>query len=539
MRMLRGVSSGWALGVLLAGAMGCGGGEADVSDGADGDAGCVEADEPDALGTDSNCDGVDGVVADSVFVDGSSGDDENIGSREAPVATIARGIALADERGTHAVLVSEGVYAERLILSDGVSLHGGYAAWNGWARESLVDLDTTVTASESPVLTGTGIGTLTRITGIRISASAALSYGSSSVAVGLLDADGVSFEDCELVAGDGAPGTDGETNAQFGAPGNPGDEGASAVCFGEGSGCSPDPVSVPTTPGAARACGCGAGGRGGAEELSSPDRGVGDGQGGEQLDESASTCIRAGVGSSPSNGGSGSGSGNGTNGRPGAAGASGPPGTAGTSVEAFTAAGYAPTSGGTGGAGSSGDGGGGGGASGFTFCPGGDHVLVGSAGGSGGSGGCGGSGGQGGGGGGASIALYLWRSTSILTNTVLVTAAGGDGGAGAEGGDGGEGGDSGPRGSNDVVCPGTTTKAHAGGAGGAGGDGGRGGRGGGGAGGAAIAVVLGEASAIAEGSSGYFAQIGGAGAGGPGGNEGEGGVACSRYVVATSECSDF
>ncbi len=92
MRMLRGVSSGWALGALLAGAMGCGGGEADVSDGADGDAGCVEADEPDALGTDSNCDGVDGVVADSVFVDGAQGDDGNVGSREAPVATVGRGL---------------------------------------------------------------------------------------------------------------------------------------------------------------------------------------------------------------------------------------------------------------------------------------------------------------------------------------------------------------------------------------------------------------------------------------------------------------
>ncbi len=534
MRMLRGVSSVWALGVLLAGAVGCGGGEAGVPDGGPGDAGCVENDEPDALGTDSNCDGVDGVLADIVFVDGIDGDDDDVGSREAPVATIGRGIERAIEQEKHHVLVSTALYVEEVTVAEGVSIHGGYSASAGWTRGDLANIDTTITALSSPVVQADGIVATTRMTGLRVSAPAATTYGGSSIAVRLGTSTGVAFEDAEIVAGAGAEGQD-RLKPGPGNPGNPGSPGGAASCYNPGGtgGCTSNTsVEVETVAGASRACGCGAGGAGAGSNLIY----VGEGQGGERYEGDGTTCSRADVGLDPSEGGDNTSETTGLTGRNGAQGAPGMAGIAGSFNEAFTPDGYVPTSGGSGASGSPG-GGGGGGASGYHYeCADGETIVMGSGGGAGGAGGCGGAGGEGGGGGGASVAIYAWDSTVTLTRVVLETADGGDGGDGAEGGDGGEGGTPGAGGTR-ASCPGSPTLGYRGGSGGMGGNGGQGGNGGGGAGGPSIAIVLGGSSTFSAASSNNFAQV--ANGGLFGGSEGAAGLACSRYSVGDMVCSSF
>ena len=87
---------------------------------------CAATDRPDLTFRDANCDGIDGVVADAVFVDGRDGDDTNAGTRALPLKTIGAGIAAAKAAGKD-VYVSEGTYDESLELETDVGVYGGYA----------------------------------------------------------------------------------------------------------------------------------------------------------------------------------------------------------------------------------------------------------------------------------------------------------------------------------------------------------------------------------------------------------------------------
>ncbi|HVK78399.1 MAG TPA: hypothetical protein VM734_34105, partial [Kofleriaceae bacterium] len=82
---------------------------------------------------DRNCDGVDGEADRMIFVAADGADAPGCGTREAPCRTIGRGLELATP-ARPIVAVSEGVYAERVVLRDGVAVHGGYSRANGWAR---------------------------------------------------------------------------------------------------------------------------------------------------------------------------------------------------------------------------------------------------------------------------------------------------------------------------------------------------------------------------------------------------------------------
>ena len=87
-------------------------------------------------GIDQNCDGDDLTPSNvtGVFVSATLGDDNNAGTMEAPVASIAKGHEFAAARNVP-VFVAAGAYHESVTLS--VSLFGGYEAFN-WTR----DIDT-------------------------------------------------------------------------------------------------------------------------------------------------------------------------------------------------------------------------------------------------------------------------------------------------------------------------------------------------------------------------------------------------------------
>src|SRR4029079_8786275 len=93
-------------------------------------------DNPDDTFTDQNCDGIDGDVTKAIFVATSIGNDANPGTKQQPVATVNVGVAKAVMAGKLQVYISDGIYNERVTLSNGVSLYGGYSAANGWKRQA-------------------------------------------------------------------------------------------------------------------------------------------------------------------------------------------------------------------------------------------------------------------------------------------------------------------------------------------------------------------------------------------------------------------
>src|SRR5208283_1080518 len=94
-------------------------------------------DKPDLSFVDSNCDGIDGTVADAIFVDTVTGLDTNAGTITSPVKTIGEGIILAFGASPKKdVYVSKGGYAETITMASGVSIYGGYDASNMWQRSN-------------------------------------------------------------------------------------------------------------------------------------------------------------------------------------------------------------------------------------------------------------------------------------------------------------------------------------------------------------------------------------------------------------------
>ncbi|MCD6499567.1 MAG: DUF1565 domain-containing protein, partial [Deltaproteobacteria bacterium] len=79
---------------------------------------------------DENCDGVDGVAADALFVwagyRGANGPSD--GTRLRPYQSITQAVSLFASSGKRYILVAEGTYEENVVLRVGVKLHGGYSA---------------------------------------------------------------------------------------------------------------------------------------------------------------------------------------------------------------------------------------------------------------------------------------------------------------------------------------------------------------------------------------------------------------------------
>jgi hypothetical protein len=422
-----------------------------------------------------------------VFVSSSEGKDSNEGTKESPVATLAKAVELA-RAGSGRVYACAEMFAEALVVDGAVEIYGGLDCGGAWSYRGAEKTTLTAGPGEIPLRIRSG-ATGSRVEDFAIMAADATAPGGSSIAV-IVEKASVELARCKLTAGMGADGEKGETPADPIGPSDPnapaikGASGA-AACMSSGSG----------NPGGAGTinaiCNTSSGGNGGKGAVAFGDSG----SNGQPLPE-------------PNPDGSGLGGGGETASgcKPGAQGANGAAGTPGEGAKelgTLAAAGYTGATGQDGTAGGTAQGGGGGGgAKGKVGCDG-------ASGGGGGAGGCGGKGGLGGKAGGASIALVSLDADITYKDVVLRTAAGGKGGDGGDGQGGGVGGAGGDGGLGDTNPP-ATFKACSGGDGG---QGGFGGKGGGGRGGHSMGIAFrGEAPS----TDGVKIEIGAAGLGGVG-----------------------
>ncbi|MFP4597169.1 MAG: hypothetical protein ACOC9W_01500 [Persicimonas sp.] len=417
-------------------------------------------DEPDANGEDANCDGIDGDASRGIFVSADLGSDSASGTRDAPLASIAAGLSMADSTsGLDHIYVAIGQYEEQLTLVDGVSIFGGYDDTSDWARNGAGSTRIYYSGTARPMVAvkGDSISSSTALGTLEIVTGDVTGDGESNYAVYCNSCSGLSIRNSDITAGsasDGTDGDDGSTGFTAFGRGYDGGAGGTGSCDGSGYGAGGY--------GGSSSCGRdgGSGGRGGKE---------GDNDG---IAGSWGTYSSPG-GSGGSGGTPGSSGGHGTSGTDGSHGSNGQGGTGG-SVSGGLWSGASGASGTNADHGNGGGGGGGGGGQGAWYV----NDGSGNGGGGGGGGGCGGHGGDGGKAGGSSFGLFFVDSTGVaLENNSITAGNGGDGGSGGTGGNGSSGGNGGYGG---TYC---TSEVGAGGNGGDGGKGGNGGHGGGGAGG--------------------------------------------------------
>lgn len=457
-----------------------------------GDGGCADAvDEPDDAFEDTNCDGIDGVAEDAMFVS-TMGLDTNPGTREQPLRTIQAALSRAISKGKSAVFVSEGSYEGPVKLVNGVSLYGGYSQVHQWSRSDAAKVtvvSNVLLGNRIIAVDGEAITEPTTVDRLTIEAADASAPRASSIGLYCRGCTGLKVRNSTIVGGTGGPGADGTSgiNGEAGGDGAPGNPGT----------CDSN------LPGAA-------GGAGGFSQC-----GRNGGVGGTGGDHGANAGAMGGTGAGGTSGGTpGPGGDPGGAGGMGGTGAVGMPGSHGAAGMGGALAGghWVGANGGDGvdgKPGNGGGGGGGGGGQGCTFCDNGN----GNGGGGGGAGGCAGTGGLGGSAGGASFGVLLVSSTgAAILNCRVAAKAGGKGGTGGVGGTGGAGGKGKP---GQMVC---TGEIGAGGPGGAGGAGGTGGHGGGGAGGPSVAVALSGTVATLQENQYTFAAggMGGSSMGNPG-----------------------
>ena len=487
---------------------------------------------------DENCDGIDGVIGDAIFVSQSAkaGGD---GTLERPYQRVNEALKAWYNGGKKYILVSEGLYEEDVSLPNGVVLHGGYSV-NFRERDLVLHASILRGVSAPATVHAVRISKPATVSGFVIEGATRSEPGVGSIAVWIQNTTNVSLFANKIVGGHGGNGEAGaggkagngskEDNALNGASGK-NSERFEGPCQndrhdGGKGGVNKACTSSNATAGGHTVCpkydwSKHMGGRA-AYDTASKNRGLGGYD--STFDEySGSECSHATESGFPTlilndvgeNGRSGK---NGTNGRAGKASRD----AYGTVVGGKWQAAESAGSGTSGGHGDAGGGGGGGGGVAYYHRKEGDCSLyeLGPSGGGGGAGGCGGNGGVGGGAGGSSIGLFMSyggfeKGLPTVKGNLFVRGRGGNGGAGGVGGAGGAGGAGG------IAGFWISTRA---GGGGAGGTGGRGGGGGGGAGGPSF-DILGfniVSSALVE--SNTFTYDDSVARGGTGGQGGVGGA---------------
>ncbi|MFT3707106.1 MAG: MopE-related protein [Archangium sp.] len=476
---------------------------------------------------DENCDGIDGVVGDAVFVSAGAAAGGN-GTRTAPLQTIAAGVAMQQAQMKKYVLVAQGLYRENVRLFDGAQIFGGYAqdflardprlyttTWQGVAptASAIAPVHADTLGAAGAVRETVVVGFV--IQGWDASQSALPSAnGETSIGVFLRDV-GPRFvlQSNDVIAGRGGVGGRGATGTQgFGRQASTalnGTRGTNSSFFANGT-CSAANNRNGGLAGLNATCPTSNGEAGG--NVICPVYTFVTNTGNQQMYVAPPPMSRSGGGGfdwsfDGLSGGSCSHvteSGfptaiqqhDGLDGKPGAdgSGGSGGAGAAARSRYGSFSGGRwvaAPAGAVAGAAGVSAQGGGGGGAGGGVarFTGGGCQAWeIGATGGGAGAGGCGGTGGALGGAGGGSFALLITSSTAgaalptILSNRIqrATGGTGGDGGFGGAGGLGGAGGFGGTA---------ARWSSSVGGKGGEGGNGGPGGGGGGGSGGPSFGVL--------------------------------------------------
>ena len=477
---------------------------------------------------DANCDGIDGVVEDALFVSAANPNPGN-GTMESPYQTVGQALAAFAGAGKEYVLVAGGVYEENVTMFSGLRLHGGYSP--DFSSRDIVLFSTELRGMEPNFDANPAHGTIraVSITGpmtTLVSGFTIVGYdvaeipqsgaGHSSYAVYVLDTDNhFELRNSRVVGGFGGNGPVGQPGGTgFGALSN----GGGALMGANGSNAGPCYFGIcmgKTQPGGAGGtnpqCGGTNGPQGGGvvcpvynQPSYTPADPAHDGAPGWSWTTDAGSSWGCNSHATEAGYPNDIKKMDGGDGHPGADGGDGQQGDGcGLSAGQFANGVWMGNAGGSGAGGNGGQAGGAGGssggldtASGANMPPGvgpsnSPHHKLGAAGGGAGAGGCGGSGGTGGGAGGASIAIFVAYSNPQQASNPPVIAAnmvqrgygglGGIGGYGGAGGDGGDGGDGGHSAGFWIDF-----KA---GDGGRGGRGGIGGGGGGGCGGAGLGIA--------------------------------------------------
>lgn len=421
--------------------------------------GVLAQDLPDPYFIDSNGDGIDGELADAIFVAPPPlGDNSNDGlTPSTPVATINTGITRAVSNARSQVLIQVGTYSESVQLASGVSLFGGFDAT--WARVPSTDSVATVAIGSTTALLASNINDTTQVSFLTLRSANAVAPGTSSNAIRVVNSSSLRLWYNRIQPGNGATGTFGVAGPNGGpitAQAEPGQDAE------ESNATQPKLGGAGGTSSCGRTGGNGGNGGVGAQSGMPGASGVGGTSGGPGGAASSSAGADAQNGQPGQNGDPGS---NGTHGSVAVAVVGGIDG--GTML-------YAPPvsgNGTTGVGGNGGGGGGGGGGQGCTLC----SQDLGAGGGGGGAGGCPGGRGFGGGGGGSFGVLIASGSSVDVRDNAFFMGSGGNGGNGGHRGSGSDGADG--------ALGGITQTGIEGGAGGRGGNGGKGGDGGSGAGG--------------------------------------------------------
>ena len=431
-----------------------------------------------------------GREATCVYVATTGDDIEGDGSPDAPLATISRGIEVAQEQSAGgvviAVAVAGGTYAERVVLAGGVSVYGGFASESGWSRDGAETIVSVQSISDGRVegMFATGIAAPTVVDRVTVHAGTEpIDEPTFDVyAIRIVQCDpaspeigGLVLRDVVAVAGP----------AGYGMAGELGPAGAGGVAGDPGNPGHNDDDTIPGAAAGVSICNdelapMTAGGNGGT--------GGGDGAWGcGTFEETATAGLAPPAATACSGGGAGDACGCTSSGEGGGPGSQciaepaedGSPGPAavvrGTVNDAGLWIASLGMDGSPGDNGVGGSGGGGGGSG----CDAIDWGQTGGSGGGGGSGGCAGAGGLAGTPGGSSFGLLVFDSHVALPGSGFTAGDGGWGGDGGLGGAGGTGGAGGPGGDG----------GYDGGTGGTGQAGGAGGPGAPGSGGSSIGVL--------------------------------------------------
>lgn len=385
-----------------------------------------------------------------IFIDPTRGDDTANGSKLNPVKTIRTALTRRGRRPR--LYLCEGLYEETIVLSEPVSLYGGFTC-DSW---SVAKTAKTIVTPNDPAyaLHVHDVNAPIVVSSISFNAQRGTSERPSSIVVFVANSKEITFRSVRITAGDGAPGTSAIAPADF-SPARAMD-GTSGISGGTATPNPDCPTSI--------------GGAGGNDSTNDGTKGqvpidpvfptapnFSDGAGGK----GTLGCVVGGAGSY---------------------GSYGIAGTAGDGASRFGTldeSGWIGEGGQQGGRGGDGQGGGGG-----------ARVAAGGIGGSGGPGGCGGIGGAGGTAGGSSIAIVAFRSAVRLFETTIVTGSGAKGGSGANG----------QKAQNGSLNGGAPSVADSACAGGVGGHGGSGGGGGGGAGGISVGILYKGTAPVVDGA---------------------------------------
>ncbi len=513
-------------------------------------------------GIDQNCDGVDGVATDTVFVSGAGSDtppvlDPTCGlSTVSPCRQITAGLSAAVSQGRSNVYVAGGTY-DRFTMASGIALRGNFGQTN-WKRgvPALGNSVSVVTASvesavgNSPVgITAISLAATTLVDGLTVSGVNAPA-GKATYGVYVKDSGSfLTLSNLVVNAGNGAAGSNGSNGGNAVGAGAAGTRGFNSR---EDSGFA-DCMDERSAGGAATGSGVRLGGKGGNGGQADTDcapifddtnetPGLNGNNGGGGAVGGTGAVVQGGNcdnGSYPggTQGFTGTNGASGSNGAAGSGGAGGAASNGAVASGLWTPAGAAAGAAGADGANGAGGAGGGGGGpcKDGTF----DSDDRGAGGGGGGEGGTAATAeGTGGSAGTASIGIMLVNSSPTLASITINRGTGGNGGAGGNGGlgaGGGAAGLGGLGGCNDPTGGGTGSctvsgNGGAGGNGGVGGVGGNAGGGGGAAGGPSIGIVKNTSSSS---TAGVIFNGGAGGSGGTGGANGASSNAGATPTVQT------